>query len=306
MVDVSDFAGAAVRVRSADELPEPVVGVVAYQQDGLVMLEDFDGLDASGAQKPVPHPPRASIPLHDAVCDPPHERQILVGASLVRGQVWAALWDLLEPLVGERERMAVLVLEDDSVERAAALIADTYPNRQPGDMGLRPRGPAERIRGKLAPRADEFAECPAVHARDLGSRHLDERTLQHLDIHVANLAETQAGQPTRQDFERVLGPGQTCGAPSGTRVRYWTSTRRPSRHKKVSTSGATSIQPEIEGAVVRVDRVDPAAIHLHPLRRQELRPRSIVVEDLTVHRRQPVRSHPSALLQHLKQRRRHG
>jgi hypothetical protein len=57
VVEVSDLAGAA-RVRSADELPEPVVGVVTDQQDRLATLEDFDGLDATGAQKPVPHPPR--------------------------------------------------------------------------------------------------------------------------------------------------------------------------------------------------------------------------------------------------------
>lgn len=101
------------------------------------------------------------------------------------------------------------------MERAAAWIADTDPNRQSGDMGPRPRGPAERVRGQLAPRADEFAERAAVHARDLDSRHLDERTLQHLDIDVANLTDTQAGQQTRQDLERVLGPGQTCDTLSG-------------------------------------------------------------------------------------------
>jgi hypothetical protein len=52
VVEVSDLAGAAVRVRGADELPEPVVGVVAHQQNRLPTLEDLDGLDAGGAQQP--------------------------------------------------------------------------------------------------------------------------------------------------------------------------------------------------------------------------------------------------------------
>jgi len=134
-VEVSDLAGAG-SVRGADELPKPVVGVVPYQQDRLATLEDFDGLDAVGAQKPVPHPPRASITFHDVVGDPSHERQILVGASLVRRQVRAALWDMRERLVGEGGGVAVVVLEHHSVERTAAWIAGADPNRQRGDARL--------------------------------------------------------------------------------------------------------------------------------------------------------------------------
>lgn len=33
VVEVSDLAGAAVRIRGADQLPEPVVSVVAHQQN---------------------------------------------------------------------------------------------------------------------------------------------------------------------------------------------------------------------------------------------------------------------------------
>jgi hypothetical protein len=76
---MSDLTAASVR--GADELPEAVVAIVTYAQDGLTKLEDFDGLDAASAQKPVPHPPRASITLHDVVRDPPHERQLDVSAS---------------------------------------------------------------------------------------------------------------------------------------------------------------------------------------------------------------------------------
>jgi hypothetical protein len=76
---------------AADELPDTVIGVVAEEQDGLTTLEDFAGLDAGGPVEPVPHPPRAPIPLHDPVDHPPHERQIFVAAGLVGGQIRSAL-----------------------------------------------------------------------------------------------------------------------------------------------------------------------------------------------------------------------
>jgi hypothetical protein len=111
--------------------------------------------------------------------------------------------------------VVVLVREHDGMERAAAWIADTDPDGQSGDVGLRARGPAERVRGQLAARSDELAECAAVHARGRSSRHLGERTLQYLDVHPANLADLLAGQQIRQDIERVRAPGQTCGIVSG-------------------------------------------------------------------------------------------
>jgi hypothetical protein len=94
VVEMADLTAASVR--GAVELPEAVVGVVTDEQDGLTKLEDFDGLDAAGAQKPVPHPPRAPITLHDVVRDPPHKWQILVGARLVPCQVRSALWHVLD------------------------------------------------------------------------------------------------------------------------------------------------------------------------------------------------------------------
>src|SRR6266536_374831 len=54
VVEMTDLAGAAVRVGGADQLPDSVVGVVADQENGLVAFEDFAGLDAVGAQQPVP------------------------------------------------------------------------------------------------------------------------------------------------------------------------------------------------------------------------------------------------------------
>jgi hypothetical protein len=227
VVEVSDLAG-AVRVRGADELPEPVVGVVTDQQDRFATLEDFDGLDARGAQKPVPHPPRPSITLHDAVCDPPYEWEILVGASLVRREVRAALCYMLERLVSERARVAVLVLEHDSVKRAAAWIAGADPNRELGDVRLRPGGPAERVRGQFALRADELAECTAIHAHGLGSRHLDERTLQNLDFHAANLTDT----------DHVQDAGATCGTAGAAALQL----RRPRRAHRADTGARVQLR----------------------------------------------------------------
>src|SRR3954447_4643101 len=108
MVQVPDLAGVDVRVRGADELPHAVIRVVADVQDGLAALEDLAGLDACGAQQPVPHPPSPPIALHDLVGHPPNERQILMGARLVRRQVRAALRHALERLVDQRERMPAL------------------------------------------------------------------------------------------------------------------------------------------------------------------------------------------------------
>ena len=40
-------------------------------------------------------------------------------------------------------------------------------------MRLRPRSPAERVRGELTPMADELAEGAAIYAPPVGGRHLD-------------------------------------------------------------------------------------------------------------------------------------
>lgn len=204
-----------------------VAGVVTYEQDGCAKLEDLDGPDAAGAQEPVPHPPRAPITLHDVVRDPPHERQILVGACLARCQIRSTLGYVLERFVGERERVAVLVLEHHGVERAVAGVAGTDPDRQPSDVRVRPRRPPECVRGQLAAGADELAEGAAVHASGLGRRRLGEPTLLNPDVHPANLAEsgrrvpgsrqTRPGQRQRQKMLKVTPlPARASRLPEGT------------------------------------------------------------------------------------------
>lgn len=186
MVKVTDFAGTA-GVRGADQLPEPVIGIVSYQQDRLVALDHFKRLDAVRTQQPMPHPPRSSITLHDPVRDPPYEREVLVGPGLVRRQIRTALRNTFERFIDKRERVATLMLEHHRVKRTSAWIAGPYPDRQPCDMRLRPGDPAECVRGEFAPNANELAKCSTIHPRELGNRHLDEGTLQHLTIHAANL-----------------------------------------------------------------------------------------------------------------------
>jgi hypothetical protein len=96
------------------------------------VLEDLAGLDAGGAQQPVPHPPRPTVALHDLVDDPPDERQVLMGPGLRGGEVGTALRHLLEGCVDQRVRMAALVLEDHGVEGAAAGVADADADGQAG------------------------------------------------------------------------------------------------------------------------------------------------------------------------------
>ncbi|MFD8497868.1 hypothetical protein [Amycolatopsis sp. NPDC059657] len=71
---------------------------------------------------------KCPIALHDVVGDPPDERQVLIGACLVRGQVWAALRHAFERFVGQRERMPVRVVEDDGVEGSAAEVTGADPD----------------------------------------------------------------------------------------------------------------------------------------------------------------------------------
>ena len=80
------------------------------------------------AQEPVPHPPGASVTLHERVSDPPDERQSVVGACLLRRQIGAALGYVLERLVDEGEGVAVFMREDHRVERRAARVADADPD----------------------------------------------------------------------------------------------------------------------------------------------------------------------------------
>src|SRR5690242_11834660 len=238
MVEVSELGGTGVRGGGADELPGFVGGVVAHVQDGLAALEDLAGLDAGGAQQPVPHPPRAPVAFHDEVDHPPDERQVLVGASLLRGQVRAALGYPLERLVDERERVAVLVLEHHGVERATAGIAGADPDRQPGHLRIRAGGPAERVRGQLAARPDELAERAAVHARDVGRRHLDERALPYLDVHRANVVDLAAPWPAGYVLSGLLVSSRVL-SPLSTRIQPVPATRSAVRGACSSWSWTT-------------------------------------------------------------------
>jgi hypothetical protein len=44
MVEVSDPASSTVHISGADQLPKPVISVVAYQKDGCTALKDLRGL----------------------------------------------------------------------------------------------------------------------------------------------------------------------------------------------------------------------------------------------------------------------
>lgn len=89
------------------------------------------------------------------------------------------------------------MLEHHRVEGTATRIPSPDPDRQPGNMRPRPARPTERVRSQLTPRAHALAEGTAIHTRDLGVRHLDEATLDDLDLHAANLAHRQPGAPAR-------------------------------------------------------------------------------------------------------------
>jgi hypothetical protein len=108
VVEVSDLARGGVGVGGADELPQPAVDVVTDEQDRVATLEDFEDLDAVGAQQSMPHPPGSSVAFHDAVDDPPYERQVLVRPRHIGAQVRPALGHLLERLVNQREGVIVL------------------------------------------------------------------------------------------------------------------------------------------------------------------------------------------------------
>lgn len=189
VVEVPDLSIAA-SVRAANKLPEPIVSVMANQQNRLAALKDFQSLNALSAQKPMPHPPRTPVTFHDVISNPPHERQVLMSASLVRRQIWTTLRHLLERSITKGERIAALVLKDRSVERSTARIADADPNRKRGNVLLRPGDPAERIRGQLAPRADELTKSTAIHACNRPCLQLGQPALYDSDIHAANLADT--------------------------------------------------------------------------------------------------------------------
>jgi hypothetical protein len=112
--------------------------------------------------------------------------------------------------------MTILVFEHDSVERAATRIAGTDPNREPRDMRLCPCRPAESVRGQFTPRTDELAKGAAIHANDLGDGHLNEPTLQNLDIHRANLAEPRRHiRLGRASCDTVGGHERTSGLGTG-------------------------------------------------------------------------------------------
>src|SRR5437762_3806235 len=62
------------------------------------------------------------------------------------------------------EGMSVVALEHHCMECRAARVAHADPYGQASHVWLRARNPAERVRGELAPMADELAKGAAIYA----------------------------------------------------------------------------------------------------------------------------------------------
>ena len=129
-MQMADLARGGVGVRGTDQLPHPIVSIMADLQHRFTLLEDLPRLDARGAQQPVPHPPGSPVMLHHLVGDPPDERQVAPGQRSVR----TALRDLLERLIDQAEGVPIAVRDDDGVECATTGIAGTDPHRQAGHV----------------------------------------------------------------------------------------------------------------------------------------------------------------------------
>src|SRR5688572_12161929 len=102
------------------------------------------------------HPPGTGVSGEDVVGHPPDERQVRMPACSVGCEIRAALRNGLEGIVDECERVAVVLVEDECMEAAAARVPSADSNRQTADTRIGVRPPAERVRGKLATRPYEL------------------------------------------------------------------------------------------------------------------------------------------------------
>ena len=78
-------------VAASDQLPESVIVVVSDEENGLALFEHLPSLHAHRPEQPMPQPSRTPVALEDEVDHPPDERQVLVRACLVGGEIGAAL-----------------------------------------------------------------------------------------------------------------------------------------------------------------------------------------------------------------------